>query len=108
MSESFWFILSAVSLGLGLICVLLGLLGVYRFRFVLNRMHCASLIDTMGIFFILLSLVLATRSLGYLPKLLLLLLFLWIGSPIASHLVSRMEVSTDETASEHMKEEDRA
>ena len=95
-------------LDVGLICVLLGLLGVYRFRFVLNRMHCASLIDTMGIFFILLSLVLATRSLGYLPKLLLLLLFLWIGSPIASHLVSRMEVSTDETASEHMKEEDRA
>ena len=37
----------------------------------------------------------------------LILLFLWVSSPIASHLVSRMELSTDETASSHMRKEDR-
>lgn len=107
MSENLWFAASGLSLGVGVICVVLGLLGVYRFRFVLDRMHCASILDTMGMFFILLSLALASRSLAYLPKLLLLLVFLWIGSPIASHLVSRLEVSTDETAAEHLKKEDR-
>lgn len=107
MSETIRYLAATVCMGVGLICVLMGVLGVYRFRFVLNRMHCASVIDTMGMFFILLSLILATCSPAYLPKLLLLLLFLWIGSPIASHLVSRLEVSTDETAAEHVKEEDR-
>lgn len=108
MSESFRFIASALCLGVGLLCVVFGLLGVYRFRFVLNRMHCASIIDTMGIFFILLSLMIAVGSLSWIPKLLLLQVFLWIGSPIASHLVSRLEISTDETAADHVKEEDRS
>ena len=107
MSETFWFAASAVSLGVGLLCVLLGLLGVFRFRFVLNRIHCASIIDTVGIFFIILSLIFASRSLGTVPKLLLLLVFLWIGSPISSHLVGRLELSTDETAGANMGEEDR-
>ncbi len=108
MSESFRFVAFALSLGVGLSCVLLGLLGVYRFRFVLNRMHSAAMIDTMGMFFLLLALMLAVHSLSWLPKMLLLLVFLWIGSPLASHLVSRLEISTDETAREHMKEEDRS
>ena len=108
MSETVWYLAAAVSLTVGMICVLLGILGVYRFRFVLNRMHGAAIIDTMGVFFILLSLILATRSLEYLPKLALLLAFLWIGSPLASHLVSRLELTTDETAEDHVKKEDRS
>lgn len=108
MSETVRFIASALCLGVGLICVGFGLLGAYRFRFVLNRMHCASVIDTMGMLFILLSLMIASGSPAWLPKLLLLLVFLWIGSPIASHLVSRLEISTDETAADNVKEEDRS
>ena len=34
--------------------------------------------------------------------LLCVLLLLWVGSPAASHLVGRMEIATDETASEHI------
>jgi multicomponent Na+:H+ antiporter subunit G len=101
------FILAAVSMGLGLFFVLAAILGVYRFRFVLNRLHAAALIDTMGIFFILLSLVLLSWDLGFFPKLLLILLFLWIGSPLTSHLVSRLEIDTDGSAEEHYRKEDR-
>ena len=35
-------------------------------------------------------------------KLLAVLLFLWIGSPIAAHLLSRMELLTDPDAKRHM------
>ena len=107
MSEPIWLILSAVSMIAGLILILFAVFGVFRFRFVMNRIHCAAIIDTLGIFCILLSVILAVRDLAYVPKLVLLLLMLWIGSPLASHLVSRLELSTDETARDHMEEEDR-
>ena len=35
-------------------------------------------------------------------KLLLLILLLWIGSPISSHLVARLEVMTDEELAHHL------
>ena len=34
------------------------------------------------------------------------LVVLWVGSPIASHLVAKMEIATDETAAEHIKLEE--
>ena len=101
-------IIGIIFMSIGFVFVAIAMFGVYRFKYVLNRMHAVAICDTMGMFFILLSLILATCSPAYLPKLLLLLLFLWIGSPIASHLVSRLEVSTDESAAEDGKEEDRS
>lgn len=77
--------------------------GVFRFRFVLNRMHCAAIIDTLGTLFLLAGLMLAAPSPVYGWKLGGILLFLWIGSPIASHLVCRMELLTDRSALEHME-----
>ena len=40
----------------------------------------------------------------YIPKLLLVLCIQWIGSPIASHLVTRLEIDVDVEAKEHMEE----
>jgi len=100
-------ILAAVFLGLGLFFVIAAVAGVYRFRFVLNRMHAAALIDTMGVFCILSGLILLRWSSAFFPKLLLILLFLWIGSPLSTHLLSRLEIDTDETAKDHYREEDR-
>ena len=108
MPELFWLIASGCALAAGLVCVLIGVLGVYRFRYVLNRMHAASMLDTLGMFCILLSLILAVRSAAYLPKLILVLLMLWVGSPIASHLVSRMEYRTGKDAGQHFWKEDRS
>ena len=44
----------------------------------------------------------------YIPKLVLVLVFLWIGSPIASHMVGRLEISTDDAVPKFMKREDAA
>ncbi len=107
MSERIRFIISAVLMLLGLVSMFIALFGVYRFRFVMNRMHCAAIIDTMGIFFLLLGLMVACGRPEYLPKLVLIVMLLWIGSPISSHLVGRLEISTDDSAGAHMKQEDR-
>lgn len=103
----FRLILGAVLLALGVITTLIAILGVYRFRFIMNRMHCAAMIDTLGIALILVGLMVLSGKTEYIPKLIALLILLWIGSPIASHLVSRLEITTDETASEHMRRDDK-
>ena len=108
MGETVRLIIAAVLMLFGVISVFLGILGVFRFRFVMNRMHCAAIIDSVGLACILLGLILLTWSLAYIPKLLAILALYWVGSPIAAHLVSRMEISTDETAPEHMGHEERS
>ena len=54
------------------------------------------------------GLMLAVWDLAYLPKLLLLLALLWLGSPVSSRLTARLELSTDEDAPRHMDREDRS
>lgn len=104
MSEALQFGLSAAFLLLGAVIILLALFGVFRFRFVMNRMHCAAMIDSLGIVCILIGLMIASGQWSTIWKLLAIVMLLWIGSPIASHLVSRLEISTDETVPEHMEE----
>lgn len=106
MTEPLRFILTAIFLGLGVCSILLSVFGVFRFRFVMNRMHCAAIVDTFGALCVITALMIAAGSLSCLPKLLLILAFLWMGSPLSSHLVSRLEISTDETVSQHMEQED--
>ena len=106
MSETLRFALTAVLLVSGVLSIFVGLFGVFRFRFVMNRMHCAAIIDTLGILLILVALMICSHSLEYLPKLILVLLMIWIGSPISSHLVAKLEISTDATAAQHMDKED--
>ena len=107
MIELFRFVLTAILLTVGVGSILLSLFGVFRFEFVMNRMHCAAITDTIGALCILLALAVASGSWTDLPKLLLILAFLWVGSPLSSHVVSRLELSTDETVLEHMEQEER-
>lgn len=105
MNETVRFWLTCGLLVSGLVCTGIGILGVFKFRFVMNRMHCAAIIDTVGLALVLCALMVAGGTLQYIPKLVTVLVIFWIGSPIASHLVGRMEVDTDTTASEHMRTE---
>ena len=106
MNEILQFVLSAVFILAGIVVILTALLGVFRFRFVMNRMHCAAMIDSFGIVCILIGLMFASGQWEEIWKLLAVVALLWIGSPLSSHLVSRLEISTDETVPEHMGEKE--
>ncbi len=105
MSELIRFWVSAALTVFGLVCIFFGILGVFKFRFVMNRMHCAAILDTLGIAGIACALMVAGGSMAYIPKLLCVLIILWIGSPIASHLVGRLEIMTDDDLTRHMQME---
>ncbi len=94
---------SAFLMALGVATIGVSIFGVFRFRFVLNRMHCAAIIDTLGSLLFLAGLMAASPEPVYFWKLVVIIVFLWIGSPIASHLVCRMELRTDRDALKHME-----
>ncbi len=101
-----WVVLIAGSLFMigGLAVVGIALFGVYRFPYVLQRVHAAAIIDTLGLLLILLAtVILSVLSFASVQeivisilKLLLILIFFWASSPVASHLICALEVSTSE------------
>lgn len=80
----------------GLIIFLIELYGVFHFRFVLNRMHAAAMGDTLGISVSLVGLMIFCGLNFTTLKMMLIVIFLWFASPVSSHLVARLEVTTNE------------
>ena len=95
------FIIGTVVLTAGLLTFALEVFGSFRFEFVLNRMHAAALGDTLGIGISLTGLSIMSGLNFTSLKMLLVIMFLWFASPVSSHLISRLEVMTDETLMEH-------
>ena len=48
MFDSIRYVLAAVLMLLGVAAGAVSILGVFRFRFVMNRMHCAAILDTLS------------------------------------------------------------
>ncbi|MGM9857667.1 MAG: cation:proton antiporter [Bacilli bacterium] len=87
---------SAFFILLGLFLFIVGIIGIYKFKFVLNKMHSAALLDTMGLFCIVLGLAIANGFNATSIKLFFIVIFLWLTSPISSHFISKLEVLTDD------------
>jgi len=89
------FAFSALFTIAGVLAFAVGTFGIYRFKFVMNRMHAAAILDTMGLLFVIVGLVIARGFTAVSWKLLLVVVFLWLTSPISSHLLAKMEYFTD-------------
>ena len=91
----------------GLFVFFSAVLGLFRFDYVLNRMHAAAVGDALGIFCILAGLVFLHGWSLPAAKTLLILVFLWLTSPVASHLIAEMEVLTIPAIHAECREEKR-
>lgn len=96
MIEKLRFVLCALLLAGGLFVELTALLGVNRFRFSLNRIHAASLGDTLGLFLIACALGVYSGFSAVTVKLCLMVVFLWLSSPVSGHLLGELVYLTDE------------
>ncbi len=72
--------------------------GVYKFKYVLNRMHAAALGDTLGILLAVSGGVVYYGFQFISLKLILIVVFLWLSSPVASHFIAKLEYTTDPEA----------
>ena len=87
------FLAGAAFLLMGLSIFIIEMIGVFRFRYVLNRMHAAAMGDTLGIGSCLVGLIIMSGINFTSLKLFLVILFLWLSSPTSSHLIARLEVT---------------
>ncbi len=89
------FIIALCFIAAGVFFSIVSVLGIYKFKYVLNRMHSAAVGDTLAIFFVLMGLIIIEGFTFTSLKLAIIILFFWIASPVSSHLISNMIVTVD-------------
>lgn len=87
----------------GLFFFLSGVVGQYRFRYVLNRMHAASMGDTLGLMLVMAGLCISQSDGFVIAKCIITCLFVMLTSPTASHLIARLEIATNEHPEKEME-----
>ena len=98
--ETIRFILAAFFLISGLVTMLGAVVGLFRFKYVLNRMHATATLDTFGLMLSMIGLIF-WKGFGFEAlKMVIIIIFFWISGPVSSHLIARMEVSTNEKLEE--------
>lgn len=85
--------------GIVLLIIALGLFivqvaGVFKMKYVLNRMHNAAIGDAIGLGTAFLGLILLNGLNFTTFKLLMVPCFLFFTSPVSSHLIAKMEIQT--------------
>ena len=102
MMEWIRFLIAAALVLSGLVVLCIGVFGVFRFRYEANRMHASAINDTLGLGLCLLGLSIGAPDGMTAAKLLRVIVFMWLGSPVASHLLCRLEIETNEQRGEYM------
>lgn len=84
------FIVAAVCILAGVFIAISAAIGVFKFRECLTRMHSAAMGDTLAIGLILTGLIFLFGFSFTTLKLVLVIVFLWMASPVSSHLIAQM------------------
>lgn len=95
------FIVGTAVLLCGLTIFVIEIYGIFHLRYVLNRMHAAAMGDTLGISISLVGLMIFSGFNFTTLKMALIIVFLWCASPVSSHLIARLEVSTNDRLDEY-------
>ena len=85
------------SLGMAVISVA----GVFKFKFILNRIHAAAICDSFALLLGMIGIGVAYGLSFATVKVILIVLLVWVASPVSGHLIARLEVTTDK----HLTEE---
>jgi multicomponent Na+:H+ antiporter subunit G len=89
------FVIAALLLCGGVIVEILAIFGVFRFRYVLNRIHSAAMGDTLGLLMISAGMCVVWGLSFTTLKIIVMLSLFWLTSPVSSHLIGRLMVETD-------------
>ena len=69
--------------------------GLFKFSYILNRIHVAAKCDTLASFLIILGLMIYSGFSVTTLKLVLVLVFLWLSNPVGTHLIGQTELITN-------------
>lgn len=96
------FIAAAICILTGLFIAVSAAIGVFKFKECLTRMHSAAMGDTLAIGLILTGLIILFGLTFTSLKLLLILAFLWLASPVSSHLIAQMTYERKKKDNDHI------
>ena len=101
--NSIFFVLGAICILASAAVFVLEIVGVFKFDYVLNRMHAAAMGDSAGIFLAAVGCMLINGlNLGTL-KIVLTVAFFWMTSPVCANLVARLQIDGDKKSEKHFK-----
>lgn len=89
------FIPAAILIVLGLFIMALQTFGIFRIKYALNRMHSAAMGDSLGILLIAAGVAIIYGFSLSTVKLLSIVALFWFASPVCSHLLAKLEASTN-------------
>lgn len=69
--------------------------GLFKFKYILNRVHVAAKCDTLASLLIIIGLMIYSGLSVTSLKLGLVVVFLWLSNPVGSHLIGQTEVITN-------------
>ena len=95
------FLPAALLICAGVAVMAVGTLGVFRIRYVLNRLHAAAMGDTLGLLLVAAGLALLFGWSMTTVKLFVIVLLFWLASPVCSHLLAALEASTNDHLDEY-------
>lgn len=96
--------ISIIFVLLGAFMFFASVVGLFRFKYVLNRLNATGLADTTGIGFIIFGIIIYGVEFYLAIKLILVLGFFWITTPIAVHMIGQVEILTNPNHKERSKE----
>ena len=92
--EMLTFVLGSAFLLIGMVVFAIEIFGVFRLNCALNRLHSAALGDTLGISTCMIGLMIMEGFTFTTLKMALVILFFWMASPVSSHLLANLEITT--------------
>ncbi|MBR6706524.1 MAG: monovalent cation/H(+) antiporter subunit G [Clostridia bacterium] len=93
MPETLRFLFTGLLLAASVFICFTEVVGVARLKYALNRMHAAAMGDTLGLLFACAGLAVSAGEVFSVIKLGILVIFMWMASPVSSHLIALSEAT---------------
>ena len=100
------FALTALLLALALFSFASAVLGVYRFGFIMNRIHASGIGDSFGLLCAALAVMISSGEVAVILKLILIVGFMWCTSPVSAHFIAQIEYYMHRNLNDYMERED--
>ena len=88
-------ILMIFFIGSGLFVFFIATFCLFKFDYILNRVHVAAKCDTLASLLVIIGIIIYSGFSFLSLKLILVIIFLWLTNPVATHLVGQTEVITN-------------
>ena len=102
MLDTIRFVVSLLLTLAGLFVLLSGVVGIFKFKYSLSRIHAGALFDTAGIVLMVLGVIVGQGLDLTSLKMLIIIGILWLTSPVSSHLIGRLEITINDELEKDM------